>query len=344
MNIKKKTTIKDIANVLNISAAAVSKALHDDSRISEKTKKAVRQVAKNLNYQPNHLASALRSGKSNLIGVIVPRTNSNFFSSVIQNIEEVLNKEGYNIIITQSNESFKKECACIDALLFTQVDGIIASMANETVDLTYFEKVKKAGIPLIMFDRGENDLNVDYIGIDDFESSQMIVEHLVQQGCKRIAHIGGFKRTRIFNNRIRGYIDALKKHNLPLEEELLIESSLTISDGRAKMKQLLALKNRPDAVYVAGDYAALGALQVLNEEGITIPNEIALVGFGNEPFSAMVTPTFSSIEQHSKEIGKIAANTFLNYTKKKGAVKQTLNKIILDATLIVRDSSQLKKE
>mgnify|MGYP000197495400 CR=1 FL=1 len=174
---KNKTTIKDIANVLNISAAAVSKALHNDSRISEKTKKAVKQVAKNLNYQPNHLASALRSGKSKLVGVIVPRTNSNFFAATIHNIEEVLNKEGYNIIITQSNESYKKECDNIDALLYTQVDGIIASMANETVDLGFFEKVKSAGIPLITFDRGENDLNVDYIGIDDYNSSHIIIDH-----------------------------------------------------------------------------------------------------------------------------------------------------------------------
>ena len=160
---KKKTTIKDIANVLNISAAAVSKALHNDSRISEKTKENVRQVAKKLQYQPNHLASALRSGKSNLVGVIVPRTNSNFFSSVIQNIEEVLNKKGYSIIITQSNESYDKECKSIDTLLYTQVDGIIASMANETIDLSSYEKIKSKGIPLILFDRGENDLNVDYI-------------------------------------------------------------------------------------------------------------------------------------------------------------------------------------
>jgi LacI family transcriptional regulator len=215
--IKKKTTIKDIANVLNISAAAVSKALHNDARISEKTKKAVKQVAENLNYQPNHLASALRSGKSKLVGVIVPKTNSNFFSSAIHNIEEVLDEEGYNIIITQSNESFKKECKNIDTLLYLQVDGIIVSMANETVDLEYLEKVKSAGIPLITFDRGENDLNVDYIGIDDYNSSHLIVNHLVEQGCKRIAHIGGYKRTRIYNNRIRGYVDALKKHNLPLD-------------------------------------------------------------------------------------------------------------------------------
>jgi LacI family transcriptional regulator len=342
LNSKKKATIKDIANVLNISAAAVSKALNDDSRISKKTKKAVKQVAKNLNYQPNHLASALRKGKSNLVGVIVPRTNSNFFSSVIQNMEEVLNKEGYNIIITQSNESFKKECDNIDALLFTQVDGIIASMANETIDLDYFEKVKAKGIPLILFDRGENDLNVDYIGINDYDSSHVIVEHLVNQGCKRIAHIGGYQHTRIFNNRIRGYVDALKKHNLPMDNELLIESSLTTEDGRKKMAQLLKLKDRPDAVYVASDYAALGALQILNEKQIKVPEDIALVGFGDEPFTSMVTPTISSINQHSEEIGRQAALTFLSYTKKK-SIKQTLNKIILDAKLVVRESSCLKK-
>jgi LacI family transcriptional regulator len=316
--------------------------LHNDTRISEKTKKAVRQVAENLNYQPNHLASALRSGKSKLVGVIVPRTNSNFFSSVIQNLEEVLNKKGYSIIITQSNESYKKECDSIDTLLYTQVDGIIASMANQTVDLKHYEKIKSAGIPLILFDRGENDLNVDYIGIDDYNSSHIIVEHLVNQGCKRIAHIGGYKHTRIFNNRIRGYIDALEKHNLPLDDELLIESSLTIADGRDKMLQILALKNRPDAVYVAGDYAALGALQILNEKGISIPNEIALVGFGNEPFSSMVTPTISSIDQHSEEIGKQAALAFLEYAKK-DVVKQTFTKRILDVDLLVRDSSNIKE-
>lgn len=335
---KKKTTIKDIANVLNISAAAVSKALHDDSRISEKTKKAVKQVAENLNYQPNHLASALRSGKSKLVGVIVPKTNSNFFSSVIENIENVLNEKGYNIIITQSNESYKKECDSIDTLLFTQVDGIIASMANETVDLSYFEKIKSKGIPLILFDRGENDLNVDYIGIDDYSSSQNIVAHLVEQGCKRIAHIGGFKRTRIYNNRIRGYEDALRKHNLPLEKKLLIESSLTLEDGREKMLQLLNLTEKPDAVYVAGDYAALGALQVLKEQKIAIPNTIALVGFGNEPFTDMVTPSITSVHQHSEEIGKLAAKTFLNYTKKE-SFKQSLHKQILEAELIIRESS-----
>nr|WP_321245409.1 LacI family DNA-binding transcriptional regulator [uncultured Psychroserpens sp.] len=339
MSNKKRTTIKDIANVLNISPAAVSKAMHNDSRISTKTKEAVKRVAKELNYQPNHLASALRKGKSNLVGVIVPRTNSNFFSSVVEQMEEVLNKAGYNIIITQSNESFEKECKNIDTLLFTQVDGIIASMANETVDLSYYEKIKSKGIPLILFDRGENDLNVDYVGINDYDSSHMIVEHLIAKGCKRIAHIGGYRRTRIFNNRIRGYIDAIKKNNLPFEDSLLIESDLTLEDGRRKMIELLKLKDRPDAIYIASDYAALGALQILNEQKIKVPEDIKLVGFGNEPFTSLVTPTITSIDQHSSQIGKLAAQTFLERIKN-ASTEQTLNKIILDAELIVRDSSK----
>ncbi len=336
---KKRTTLKDIATVLGISTAAVSKALNDDARISVKTKKAVKQVAKELNYQPNHLASALRKGKSKLVGLIVPRTNSNFFSSVVENMEEVLNKAGYNIIITQSNESFEKECDNIDTLLYLQVDGIIASMANETVDLSFYEKIKSNGIPLVLFDRGENDLNVDYIGINDYYSSHMIIEHLVAQGCKRIAHIGGFRRTRIFNNRIRGYIDAIKKHDLPHDDELLIESSLTLEDGRHQIQKLLTLKDRPDAVYVASDYAALGALQVLKEKNIKVPEEIKLVGFGNEPFTSLVTPSITSIDQHSKQIGKLAAETFLDYVDK-DVVQQSLNKLILDSELIVRDSSK----
>ncbi len=336
---KKRTTIKDIAAVLNISPAAVSKALRGHSRISVKTREEVKRVAEELNYQPNHLASALRKGKSNLVGVIVPRTNSNFFSSVIQSLEEILNKAGYNIIITQSNESFQKECTNIDTLLFTQVDGIIASMANETVDLSYYEKIKSKDIPLILFDRGENDLNVDYVGINDYDSSHIIVEHLVSKGCKRIAHIGGYRRTRIFNNRIRGYIDAIKKHNLPLDKDLIIESALTLEDGRKKMLELLKQEIRPDAVYAASDYAALGALQVLQEYNISVPNDIRLVGFGNEPFTSLVTPTITSVNQHSEKIGRLAAETFLERIATP-EVKQKLNKIILDAELVVRNSSK----
>jgi len=335
----KKTTIKDIANVLGLTPSAVSKALSDHPRISDKTKLAVKQIAENLNYQPNHLASALRKGKSNLVGVIIPKNNSNFFSSVLENIENVLNKKGYNVIIAQSNESYKKECSNIDALLFTQVDGIIASMANETTNLKFYNKIKNKGIPLILFDRGENDLEVDYVGIDDYNSSFEIVEHLVQQNCKKIAHIAGFSHTRIFKNRIRGYVEALEKFGLPVENDLIIESSLKLEDGRRIMEELLKLPERPDAVYAASDYAAFGALQVLKEHNIKVPEEIALVGFGNESFTSLVTPSISTVSQNSANIGKQAAEAFL-YRINNPNEKVTLNKIILNAELIIRDSSK----
>jgi LacI family transcriptional regulator len=338
----KKSTIKDIANVLGITPSAVSKALSNHPRISDKTKADVIQVAKNLNYQPNHLASALRKGKSNLVGLIIPKANSHFFSSVLQSMEEILNEKGYSVIISQSNESFKKECESIDALLFTQVDGIIASLANETLDFSYFEKIKAKGIPLILFDRGENDLDVDYVGIDDYQSSHLIVDHLVEQGCKRIAHIAGYKHTRIYKNRIIGYIDALKKHNLPLASDLLLESNLTLEDGRQKMEMLLKLPNRPDAVYAAGDFAALGALQVLKEHQIRVPEDIAIVGFSNEPFTSFISPSMSTINQHSEEIGRLAAEAFL-YRINNPKKKVSLNKMILNAELVVRESSDKKQ-
>ncbi|GGF82570.1 LacI family DNA-binding transcriptional regulator [Wenyingzhuangia marina] len=339
MKSKRKTTIKDIANVLKITPSAVSRALNDNPRISDKTKEAVKKVALELEYQPNQLASALRSGKSNLVGVIVPKTNSYFFSTVVESIENELNKEGYNVIITQSNESYKKECRNIQTLLQTQVDGIIASLANETVDFSHYEKIKSKGIPLILYDRGENDIGVDYIGIDDYESSHLVVEHLVEQGCKRIAHLAGLSQARIYKNRIRGYVDALEKHNLPLDTDLIKESNLTLEDGRKKTKELLRLPNRPDAIYAAGDYAALGALQILQENNIKVPEEIALVGFSNEPFTSLIKPTITTISQHNKKIGKLVAKQFLKRVNDKNW-KPVLTKTILKAELIIRDSSK----
>lgn len=336
--IKKTITIKDIAKALNLTSSTVSRALNDNPRISENTKQAVKQMAKELNYEPNYLASALRKGKSNLVGLIIPRANSYFFSSVVKAIGDRLSMEGYNIIITQSNESYEKECKNIETLLYTQVDGVIASLANETVILDHYEKIKNKGIPLVIFDRGEDNLNVDYIGIDDYLSSFKVVEHLVQQGCKRIAHIGGYKHTRIYQNRIEGYIDALKKYNLPIEDDLIFECNLKTEDGREAMHKLLSIKNRPDAVYAAGDFAALGALQVLQENDIAIPGEVAVVGFSNEPFTSLITPSITSIEQHSEDIGRLAAETFLDRVNQpEKEVK--LNKIVLDSELIVRSSS-----
>lgn len=337
MENKKKSTIKDIAAVLGLTPSAVSKALNDHPRISDKTKMAVKEAAIQLDYQPNYLSSALRKGKSNLVGVIIPRVNSHFFSSVVENIEKVLNLNGYNIIMTQSNELYAKECQEIDTLLKIQVDGIIASMANETTDLEYYQKIKSKGTELVLFDRGEEELNVDYVGIDDYKSSHLVIDHLVSQNCKRIAHIAGFKHIRIYKERIRGYKDALEKSGLAVQENWIIESNLRLDDGRRIMQQLLDSPERPDAVYVAGDIAALGALQVLLENKIKIPEEMALIGFSDEPFTSLTQPSISTVNQHSDQIGKLAAEAFLERIN--NPKKKTINRIILEPELIIRQSS-----
>ncbi|MEE9362395.1 MAG: LacI family DNA-binding transcriptional regulator [Cellulophaga sp.] len=336
---KKNTTIKDIANVLGITPSAVSKALSDHPRISVKTKEAVRETAKKMDYRPNRLAVSLRKGKSNLVGVIVPRAKSNFFSSIVENIEKSLNQEGYNVIITQSNESYKKECSNIDALLQIQVDGIIASISNDTTDLNHYKKIEQNGIPLIMFDRGMKELEVDSVGINDYLSSHLVIEHLTKQSCKRIAHIGGYSHIRIYKNRLKGYKNALKKYNLPILEELILEGDLTKQDGRKKMTQLLKLTKRPDAVYASGDYAALGALQVLLENNIRVPEDIALVGFSNEPFTSLVTPSITTVNQHSEKIGQIAAELFLKKNLKSDLEKAP-EYVVLEPELIIRESSK----
>lgn len=335
MENKKKSTIKDIAAVLGLTPSAVSKALSDHPRISEKTKLAVKETAIQLDYQPNYLSSALRKGKSNLVGVIIPRVNSHFFSSVMENIEKTLNLNGYNIIMTQSNELYAKECQEIDTLLKIQVDGIIASMANETTDLEYYKKIKSK-TELVLFDRGEEELNVDYVGIDDYKSSHLVVDHLVSQNCKRIAHIAGFKHIRIYKERIRGYKDALEKSGLAAPDNWIIESNLRLEDGRRIMQQLLDSPERPDAVYVAGDIAALGALQVLLENNIKVPEEIALIGFSDEPFTSLTQPSISTVNQHSDQIGKLAAGAFLERISNP---KKKINRIILEPELIIRQSS-----
>lgn len=342
MENKKKSTIKDIAAVLGLTPSAVSKALNDHPRISDKTKIAVKQVAQDLDYQPNFLSSALRKGKSNLVGVIIPRVNSHFFSSVVENIEKVLNLNGYNIIMTQSNELYTKECQEIDTLLKIQVDGIIASMANETIDLEYYQKIKSKGVELVLFDRGEEELNVDYVGIDDYKSSHLVIDHLVSQHCKRIAHIAGFKHIRIYKERIRGYKDALEKSGLTVQENWIIESNLRLEDGRRIMQQLLDFPERPDAVYVAGDIAALGALQVLLENNIKVPEEIALIGFSDEPFTSLTQPSISTVNQHSNQIGKLAAEAFLE--RMNDPHKKSINRIILEPELIIRQSSNRNRK
>lgn len=339
---KEKSTIHDIARKLNITASTVSRALKDHPRISEATKKAVQRAAIKLNYQPNHIAAALRNGRSNILGIIVPTVDRSFFSSVVRGIEEIANGSHYNVMICQTYDNYEKEVANVEALLNARVDGIIASYGKETIDFEHFSKVKEKGIPLILFDRSNDELEVSQIVIDDYLGAYKATEHLIQQGCKRIAHFTNIRKIPIYKERLRGYREALTDNGLKYDESLVIESNLQLEDGRDSMQKLLKLKELPDGVFSASALGILGALQVLKENGKRIPEDVALVGFSNEAFTSFTEPALTTVEQHSMRMGNSAAEIFLQEISS-DSKKFIPQKIVLKPELIVRQSSLRKK-
>ncbi len=337
-----KATIHDIARKLNITASTVSRALNDHPRISAETKKAVLKVARKLNYQPNNIAAALRNGRSNIIGIIVPTADRSFFSSVVRGIEEIANKARYNVMICQTYDNYEKEVATVEALLNARVDGIIASHGKETVNFDHFLKVKERGIPLILFDRSNDELEVSHVVIDDFLGAYKATEHLIQQGCKRIAHFTNIRKISIYKERLRGYKEALRDYGLDFHESLIVESNLQLEDGRSSMEKLLKLRTLPDAIFSASALGAVGAMQILKEKNIKIPQQVALVAFSNEAFTSFTEPSLTAVDQHSLRIGNAAAEIFLEEIAV-GNKKFIPQKVVLKPELIIRDSSRRKK-
>jgi LacI family transcriptional regulator len=340
--VKGKTTIHDIARKLGITASTVSRALNNHPRISDETKKLVLKTAKKLNYQPNHIAAALRNGRSNILGIIVPNVDRSFFASVVRGIEEIANGSHYNVMICQTYDDYKKEIATVEALLNAQVDGIIVSHAKDTVNFDHFLKVKQKGIPLILFDRSNDDLEVSHIVVDDFLGAYKATEHLIQQGCTRIAHFSNTRKISIYKERLRGYREALLANGIPYDESLVTETNLQLEDGRNSMLQLLKVKEPPDGVFSSSAFGILGALQILKEKKIKVPEQVALVGFTNEAFTSYTEPSISSVEQHSMRMGNTAAEIFLQEIAA-GSKKFIPQKIVLKPELIIRESSMRKK-
>jgi LacI family transcriptional regulator len=336
---KERTTVHDIARSLNVTASTVSRALNDHPRISDATKRAVLTMAKKLCYQPHGIAAALRNGKSGIVGVIVPAMDRTFFASIIRGIEEMANSARYQVMICQTYEDHNKERAAVETLLSARVDGIIASLAKKTNDPDHFAKVKRKGIPLILFDRVHDQLDVSHVVINDFKAAYQAVEHLLQQGCRRIAHFTNIQKIAIYKERLRGYRAALKDYDIPFDEQLVIESNLQLDDGRESMQQLLELSEWPDAVFSSSDLGAMGALQVLKEQKIKVPHEVALVGFANEPFTMFCDPPLTSIDQHSKRMGNAASSIFLEEIRTSNRETFVPKKIVLMPELIIRQSS-----
>lgn len=343
MQYNKEVTIYDIAKKLKVSPATVSRGLQDHPAISKKTKKKIFDLADKIGYRSNHFARNLRNQKTDTIGVIVPRLNSHFMSAVIAGIENIANKEGYNLIISQSSESSAKEAANAKTLFNNRVDGLLASLAYDTKELSHFDPFFKKNIPVIFFDRVMDHKNCTNILIDNRKAAYEATKHLIEQGCKRIVHITAPLRQNVYIDRLQGYKQALADHKIKFkEEEDVIIGNLSMEAGAEAADTILKMKTLPDGVFVANDNCAVGCMLALKQKGIKIPDDIAFVGFNNDPVSKVIEPNLTTINYSGNEVGEVAARHLINHLNGVSPIHNT-NTILLRSEFIVRESSLKKK-
>jgi len=331
-------TIKDIARILGISPSTVSRALKDHPDINIDTKKAVNELALKLRYQPNAVALSLKNSRSNTIGIIIPEIVHYFFSSVISGIEDVASQRGYTVIICQSNERFAREVANARALLSHRVDGILISISKETNSFDHFVNLQESGIPLVFFDRIAPGINADQVIIDDIDASYNATRHLIETGCKRIAHFAGPQGLVIGRDRLQGYLNALTEVGLPIDNRLIIEAD-TFEKARNTVMEMLDAGIVPDGIFAVNDMTAIGAMQTILKRGYKIPADISIVGFSDGYLSGITDPHLSSVDQHGYEMGTTAAEIL--FQRILSEETEFIPEIkILKADLIVRGSSE----
>ena len=331
---KKNTSIYDIAKSLNVSASTVSRALQDHPRISSEVRKMVQKKAREMNDRPNRMAVNLKMGKCNTIGVVVPNINRNFFSSAIDGIEEEAYREGYDVLICQSQELYEKEKKILTSLAQGRVDGVIASIASGTHDYTHFNTLEEDGIPLVLFDRVADEVKAGKVKVDDYRGAAMVVEHLLKQGKKRIFHCASHQHVSVWKQRCQGYLDTMRLHGIEPGKDWVMYGEISQEQGRLMAHQIMEMEEKPDAVFCTSDFIALGMMQEFLRNGIRVPRDIAICGFANEPMDALMTPSLSSVDQFSKQMGQQAARMLLARINGENPAD-----MVLVPELIVRDSS-----
>lgn len=340
---EKEITIYDIARHLNISATTVSRGLKDHPAINKNTRKKIVEAARHLGYRSNTFASSLRSKKTHTIGIIVPRLNSYFMSSVLAGMEDAANRENYNLIISQSLESAEKEISNAHTMFNKRVDGLLASLAYDTENIEHFEPFFKKRIPVIFFDRIYDHKESMSVIIDNYKAAYDVTKHLIDNGCRRIMHLAGNMLRNVYADRFRGYKRALQDHKIKFDEKFLFVSKLNEEAGTEAARHILRMGSRqPDGVFSANDTAAVYCMMKLKEAGIRIPGDIAFAGFNNDPISKIIEPNLTTINYSGYDMGEAAVISLINHLNGISNVRST-NSIILRSDLIIRESSLKNK-
>ena len=337
---KQNVTIKDIAEALQISFSTVSKALLDSPLINPVTKRRVLDMAKQMNYQPNLNAKSLVKHSSNTIGIIIPSiVSSSFYPEVLQGIQEILSEKKYNSIICLSHESYENEIANCNQLITSRVDGVLISITSKTIDTAHIKRFEEHNIPFVFINRAPESISASRVTVNNYEAGCKAVEHLVQQGCNRIAHIAGPPNLMFSKERLKGYCDTLIKHKLSIDPNLIVYNDSYTLNSKQCIQHLLNQTDRPDGVFVYTDFIGIEMILAARERGIEVPSELSIVGMGNNPVSAIIEPQLSTIMGPTVEMGKIATELLTDAIETKS---REFTNFLLDVELIIRKSS-LKK-
>lgn len=342
MSREKEITIYDIAKQLNLSAATVSRALKDHPAINKHTKKKIAELATKLGYRSNTFASNLRRQSTNTIGLIIHELRSQFMIAALAGIEKITTEANYDLIIGHSSEMYKKEAANASNLFHKRVDGVIASLAFDTENLDHFEPFIRKGIPVIYFDRVFEDADGAKVIINNRKAGYEATAHLIEQGCKRIAHVTANLKRNVYAERLNGYKQALAENGLKFKEKHLMITDLSEEESILAAKKILAMQPMPDGIFVTNDFCAAVIIQTLKEAGVRVPEDVAVVGFNNDVICKIIDPKLTTINYPGIEIGEIVARNLINHLQGNADINLT-NTIIIKSELIVRESSLRKK-
>lgn len=338
---KQKITLKKIAKEFGVSISTVSKALKDSHEISEEVKERIQAFAKFYQYKPNSLALNLRNQKTKTIGIIIPQIVHHFFTKVISGIELVANKNGYNVMICLSMDSYEKEVLNLDMLANGVVDGIIVSVAKETEekkDFAHFKGLINNGIPLVMFDRVIDEIKCNKVLTNDVDGGYLATKHLINIGCKRIAILTTPDFVTVGNLRFEGYKNALNNSSITFNENLVLEIDEE-KDIANQIKKLFSLKNPPDGIFAVNEIYAAIAMKIANKNNLKIPDDISILGFTDGLISQFTTPSLTTVAQHGYHVGQKSAELLLNEIEFQDTEHQYQTKII-ETDLILRESTK----
>ncbi len=328
-------TLKEVATALGVSTMTVSRAINNRPNVDDTTKRQILDMAKKMGYTPNHVAKSLVSSRTYTIGVVIPEISHSFFPDVVHGIEEVTKQKKYQIFLTNTSENYETERQTVDALRSKRVDGILVSSSLTIDDTSYYQMIVNSGLPLVFFDRCIHGIGASCIGVNDRLASTLITEHLIRHGYPSIGFLNGSTGVSIGKARYEGFKDAMRTHGLTWNEQWVVEYGFNEKSGFEAMNHVLSLSEYPRAIVAVNDPVAIGAMKAIQQAGLSIPEDIAIVGFTNDIRAELLTPSLTTVHQPAHEIGKLAAAKLIRTIENPNEPVESLE---IDTSIVVRRS------